>query len=171
MLDVVTASDAIQTILAFIALGSLFVSIVSLRQSKSAMVESADAILAAKRSAAAAEGSREELRRANDWVERQESEAKARASRDALRVEHLGANRYVLVNSGKDTITDLTVHVAGVPSDDLPERILLAVGARRPFSIATPGAPAPLAFFANWEGQETPVEITSRQVGLPKRIY
>lgn len=113
MLAVVTASDAIQTILAVITLGSLVVSIVSLRHSNSAKAESAEAILAAKRSADAAEGSRDELRRANDWAERQESEEKARATRKALRVDHLGANRYVLVNSGEATIAGITLHVAG----------------------------------------------------------
>ena len=56
MLAVVTASDVIQTILAVIALGSLVVSIVSLRHSNSAKAKSAEAILAAKRSADAAEG-------------------------------------------------------------------------------------------------------------------
>jgi hypothetical protein len=169
MLGVMTASDAIQTILAVIALGSLVVSIVSLRHSKSAKAESAEAILAAKRSADAAEGSRNELRRANDWVEHQESEEKARASRRALRVDHLGANRYVLVNSGEGTIAGITLHVAGVLPDDLPNCIPLAMGQRHPFSIAT--SSAPLSFRASWEGQETPAEITYRPARAPKRIY
>lgn len=166
-----TASDVIQTILAVIALGSLVVSIVSLRRSNLAKAESAEAILAAKRSADAAEGSRDELRRANDWVERQESEEKARATRKALRVDHLGANRYMLVNSGEGTIAGITLHVAGVPSDDLPNCIPLASGERHQFSIATSSAPAPQSFRASWEGQESPVEITYRSSSAPKRIY
>jgi hypothetical protein len=171
MLVVMTASDVIQTILAVIALGSLVVSIVSLRHSNSAKAESAEATLAAKRSADAAEGSRDELRRANDWVEHQESEDKARATRRALRVDHLGGNRYVLVNSGEGTIEGVTLHVAAVPSSDLPNSIPLAAGQRHPFSIATSSAPAPLSFRASWEGQETPVEITYRRASGPKRIY
>lgn len=170
MLAVVTASDAIQTILAVIALGSLVVSIVSLRHSNSAKAESAEAILAAKRSADAAEGSRDELRRANDWAERQESEEKARATRKALRVDHLGANRYVLVNSGEATIAGITLHVAGVPSDDLPNCIPLAAGEPHQFSIATSSTPSRLSFRASWEGQESPAEITYRPSRAPKRI-
>lgn len=171
MLGVVSASDVIQTILAVIALGSLIVSIVSLTQSKSAKAEAAEAILAAKRSADAAEGSRDELRRANDWVERQESEAKARASRDALRVDHLGANRYVLVNSGNATIRDVSIHAAGVSSDDSPDRVLLNPGEKRPFSVVSSGSTAAPVFSATWEGQEVPLEIASRQLGGPRRVY